>query len=307
MPPAGHVSTQPSQRSAGVITRLGDSLRARLPVGLKERIEGVPSVGLIVGAGALAVLVVVAAGLTARTAYRAVSGSSVPGTAEKSLAESADTSGPAAASPTGSEPTVEQTTNVSKSSEDGQSTPRDEATVLLDLANQLLSQRRDADAPPLVARVIAREPARTNDPRVGQILIATASSDDRRAVADSYALLTGPMGEAGAVLVYELSVKRGVRDGIRARAQTWLGSKEFEKIAPLPVFAAQKLRAAKTCEDKHALLDFAERAGGKHVLEYLKEVEKKKACAPDDLEHCYPCMRNDSKLSDVIASLERKG
>ena len=114
------------------------------------------------------------------------------------------------------------------------------------------------------------------------------------------------MGEPGAALVYELSVTSDVRSGIRARAQNWLGSKEFQQVASLPVFAAQKLRAAKTCEDKHALLDFAERAGGKHVLEYLKEVEKKKICAPDDLVHCYSCMRNDDKLSEVIASLERK-
>jgi hypothetical protein len=35
-------------------------------------------------------------------------------------------------------------------------------------------------------------------------------------------------------------------------------------------------------------------------------VERKKACAPDDLEHCYPCMRNDNKLSEVVASLEKR-
>jgi hypothetical protein len=309
-PPARHAPTQRAANSVGPFTRFGESLRTRLPVALQERIEGIPAVGLIIGGGAFTLLLLAAAGLTARTAYRAVSGTAVSGTdvstADISPAEASDlaTSGPP--SPTATETKEEPSTRPAKSSEAKPVASRDEAAVLLNLGDQLLTQRRDADVPALVARLIAREPARKDDPRVARILLATASSDDRKAAADSHVLLTGPMGEAGATLVYELSLKRGVRDSVRMRAQTWLGSKDFEKVAPLPVYAAQRLRAAKTCEDKHSLLDFAERAGGKHVLEYLKEVEKKKACAPDDLEHCYPCMRNDSKLSDVIVSLERK-
>jgi hypothetical protein len=300
-PPARHAPTERAARSVGTFTRFGESLRARLPVGLQERIEGVPAVGLIVGGGALTVLLLAALGLTARTAYRAASS-----TPTASAIEAKDATSTAPAADTGTEAKTEPAAKAADSPEAKPVATKDEATVLLDLGNQLLTQRRDADVPPLVARLIAREPARKDDPRVGKILIAAASSDDRKAAADSHALLTGPMGETGAALVYELSVKSGVRDGIRTRAQTWLGSREFERVASLPVFAAQKLRAAKTCEDKHALLDFAERAGGKHVLEYLKEVEKKKVCAPEDLVHCYSCMRNDNKLSDVIASLERK-
>lgn len=300
MPPTTHLPTQRATRPTSALTRVGESLRRRLPVSVQDRIQGVPAVGLIVGVGALAVLLLAAAGLTARTAYRALSG-----TPDRTATEASDVATTTTAATT-TEASTEPGTEAASASETKPAAARDEATVLLDLGNQLLSQRRDADVAPLVARLIAREPARKDDPRVGKILLAAASSDDRRAAADSHALLTGPMGETGAALVYELSVRPGVRDGIRTRAQSWLGSKDFERIASLPVFAAQKLRAAKTCEDKHALLDFAERAGGKHVLEYLKEVDKKKACAPDDLVHCYPCMRNDSKLSDVIASLEQK-
>jgi hypothetical protein len=301
MPPTVHAPTQRAARSISSLTRIGESLRTRLPVSLQERIEGVPAVALLVGGSALAVLLLAAAGLTARTAFRAVSG-----TPDRTVSEATDMASSPTAASTSTEAKTEPGTKDAIPSETKPPATRDEATVLLDLGNQLLSQRRDADVPPLVARLIAREPAKKDDPRVGKILLAAASSDDRKAAADSHALLTGPMGETGAALVYELSVKPGVRAGIRTRAQSWLGSKEFERVASLPVFAAQKLRAAKACEDKHALLDFAERAGGKYVLEYLKELDKKKACAPDDLVHCYPCMRNDSKLSDVIASLERR-
>jgi hypothetical protein len=298
-PPSAHASTEPGARSVGAFTRFGESIRTRLPVSVQERTEGVPAVGLIVGGGALAVLVLAAAGLTARTAYRAVADG--PSESSTKVAEVA----PATAATSGDEKT-EPRSQAPATSEPKASAAGDEASVLLELGEHLLGQKKAADVPPLVARLIARDPTKKDDPRVGKLLLSAAASDDRKAAADSHALLTGPMGETGATLVYELSLKPGVRDGIRTRAQTWLASKDFERVASLPVFAAQKLRAAKTCEDKHALLDFAARAGGPHVLEYLKEVERKKACAPDDLEHCYPCMRNDNKLSDVITSLEKR-
>jgi hypothetical protein len=298
-PPAAHASTEPGARSVGAFTRFGEGLRNRLPLGLQERIEAVPAAGLVVGSVALAVLVLAGAGLTVRTAYRAATSGPGP-TATSASDTAAATPAPAAA-----EAKTEESAKPADSPQP-KAASGDEATVLLDLGDQLLTQRKDADVPPLVARLIARDPAKKDDARVGKILLAAAASDDRKAAADSHTLLTGPMGETGATLVYELSLKSGLREGIRTRAQTWLGSKDFERVASLPVFAAQKLRAAMTCEDKHALLDFAARAGGTHVLEYLKEVERKKACAPDDLEHCYPCMRNDNKLSDVIASLEKR-
>jgi hypothetical protein len=296
-PPSGHAPTQRRARSLGAVTRIGEELRARLPLAVRERIEGVPAGGLLVGGGLLAVLVLAAAGLTARTAYRAATDGRSDAPSKAAEAAPAATSG---------EEKAESVENAPAAAPPNPVVAGDEATVLLDLGEQLLAQKRTAEVPPLVARLIARDPGKKDDARVGKILLSAAGSDDRKAAADAHALLTGPMGETGATLVYELSVASGVRDGIRTRAQTWLASKEFERVASLPIFAAQKLRAAKTCEDKHALLDFAERAGGKHALEYLKEVERKKACAPDDLEHCYPCMRNDNKLSEVVASLEKR-
>jgi hypothetical protein len=297
-PPARHSPTQRATRSSSAFTRFGETVRAKLPAGVRERIEGVPALGLIVGAGALALLVLTGAGLTARTAYRAITG-----TTQKSTLAATDVvvTGPARTGNSEATAAAKQPVPEPKPAAAG-----DEATLLLDLGNQLLTQRKDAEVVPLVARLIAREPTRTNDPRVHAILLAAAASDDRKAATDGHALLTGPMGEAGATIMYELSLKSGVREAVRTRARTWLASKDFERIAALPVFAAQKLRAARSCEDKHDLLDFAARAGGKHVLEYLKELERKKSCAPDDLEHCYPCMGNDDKLSNVIASLEKK-
>jgi len=293
VPPVGQPAIAQSV-SAG-LERLATSVRDTLPPAVRDRAERLPTVPLVAAAAAVAALVIAGIGFAATAGYRALTTDS----------EKSPVAAPAAA-PTTDPPPEPAPAAVAPAKPESASAPTDEATVLLDLGDALLAQQRAGDVPALIARLIARQPEQKNDPRVAKLLLATAASDDRRASSESHALLTGPMGDVGAALLYELSSKQGVRDGVRARADLWLGSKDFERVASLGVYAAVKLKKAKSCEDKHALLDFAERAGGKYVLEYLRELDKKRACAPDDLEHCYPCMRNDSKLSDVIAKLEKR-
>jgi hypothetical protein len=181
----------------------------------------------------------------------------------------------------------------------------DEAKVLLDFAEAELAAHRAAEVPGVLQRLLAREPALKDDARFKRVLLAVAASDDARASSDAQALLSGPMGETGAALAYELSLEPELRDATRRRVQKWLGSKDFERVAPLGVYAAAKLRAAKTCEDKHALLGFAGDVGGSYVLGYLHELERQTTCKPDDLLHCQPCMGSDSRLSDTIAKVSR--
>ncbi|HTQ03398.1 MAG TPA: hypothetical protein VMI54_06060 [Polyangiaceae bacterium] len=180
----------------------------------------------------------------------------------------------------------------------------DEPSVLLALAASLLDQHRDVEVPPLAARLLARHPELVSDDRLEHVVLAVASSNDARAVTDAFALLTGPMGETGAGLVYALALKSDTPKSVRARAQSYLSSKDFERVASLPVYAAEKLRSAKSCEDKRGLLDFAGQVGGGEVLDYLKELEQKTTCGADDLEHCYPCLASDHRLADTIAKLE---
>jgi len=282
--------------SAG-LDRIAATVRDSLPPAVRDRAERLPTVPLIAATASVAALLIAALGLGARAGYRALAAETDKASASERVAAPPSEPSPAEPAPAATAPAAKA---------EQASAPADEATVLLDLGDALLTQQRAGDVPSLIARLIARQPEMKKDPRVAKLLLATAASDDRRAASESHALLIGPMDEVGAALLYELSTKPGVREGVRARADSWLGSKDFERVAPLAVYAAVKLQKAKTCEDKHALLDFAERAGGKYVLEYLRELDKKRACAPDDLVHCYPCMRNDSKLSDVIAKLEKR-
>jgi len=184
--------------------------------------------------------------------------------------------------------------------------PSDETAILLAQAERLLADKRDAEVAPLLDRALARKPELKGDPRVAKVLRRTAASDDRLAASDSFAMLTGPMGEAGAKVLYEISLDEKVRKGVRQRADNWLQSKEFDRTAPLALYAAVKLRSAKSCEAKQGLLEFAAEAGDEQALTYLRELEKKTVCSPDDLVNCYPCLRSDSRLETAIAKLSKR-
>jgi hypothetical protein len=185
-------------------------------------------------------------------------------------------------------------------------TPGDETSILLAQAERLLNEKRDAEVAPLIDRALARKPELKTDARIAKVLRRVATSEDRLAAAEGFAMLTGPMGEVGAEVLYEISLDEKVRKGVRQRADGWLHGKEFERSASLPLYAAVKLRSARTCEAKQSLLEFAADAGDAHVLTYLRELEKKTACSPDDLVNCYPCMRSDSRLENSIAKLSKR-
>ncbi len=296
------IPTEPPQRSTTLssLSRVGDAMRDHLPEALRSRLERVPGAVLLGASATLAALVLVGLGIGASSLLRSGPQSEKASASERGGTTQSDT--PAEPAPsTPAEPAVPDEKPATAKKE----VSRDEPALLLSLADSLLTQRRDAEVPSLIERLVARHPELKQDKHVAQLLLTTAASNDRRAAADSYTLLTGAMGETGAALMYELSFHGDAREGVRQRAQNWLASKEFERTAALPVYAAVKLRNAKSCEDKRALLDFAGKAGGTLVLEYLHELDQKTLCAPNDLEHCYPCMRGDSTLKDTIAKLEK--
>ncbi|HEX5099753.1 MAG TPA: hypothetical protein VFV94_09655 [Polyangiaceae bacterium] len=272
----------------------GESVRRHLPLSIRDRLHEYPGAKVFVVSAAVGLTFFGLFAATGGAVYRALRTPEV--TSAGGVATPAETTEAPALSAPAAAP-IEPAKAPVKAA--------DEASVLLELADSLLAENRDTDVPSVVARIIARQPELKDDARLKRVLLSAASSGDRKAASDAYALLTGPMGEAGAALLYELSVDRTVREPIRARAQSYTASKDFEKVAALSVYAAAKLRNAKSCEDKHALLDFGASVGGKYVLDYLHELEGQTSCKPDDLVHCQPCLRNDSKLTDAIAKLDR--
>ena len=181
-----------------------------------------------------------------------------------------------------------------------------EATLLLALAENLMDAGRDAEAVPVLERALARTAGIANDPTFLRIVKRGALSEDRVAATQIHALLIGPMGERGAEILYEISTSRTARKGVRERAISFIYTKDFENKAPLPLYAAFKLLTAPTCEGKKSLLAFAAEAGGRHALEYLRELDEHKVCSLDDFDNCYPCMNLDDALPRAIEKIEQR-
>jgi hypothetical protein len=181
-----------------------------------------------------------------------------------------------------------------------------EATLLLALAENLMDAGRDAEAVPVLERALARTAGIANDPTFLRIVKRGALSEDRLAATQIHALLIGPMGERGAEILYEISTSKTARKGVRERAISFIYTKDFENKAPLPLYAAFKLLTAPTCEGKKSLLAFAAEAGGRHALDYLRELDEHKVCSLDDFDNCYPCMNLDDALPRAIEKIEQR-
>jgi len=182
----------------------------------------------------------------------------------------------------------------------------DEASLFLSLANDYLGERREVEAVALVSRVLSRQPELKDDPRVAAVLSKTVRSEQAQASDESLALLTGAMADKGAELVYALSLEPMLRDPLRRRVDNWLASKDFDRVSSAALYSTVKLRTAKTCDQKHALLRLAADVGGKQTLDLLRELDARTICGPNDLKNCYPCLASDSRLKDSIQRLEKR-
>jgi serine/threonine-protein kinase len=262
-----------------------DAQRKKLPAGLRRRLERVPSTALV---GAFMVLsstllVIGIAALIARSGSTRSPAASATQAAAVSSARALVVPAASAASPRAEIPPK----------------AADEESLLLELANSYTGERRDAEAVTLVQRVLLRGPELAKDERVSKILSRTARSDDRAASDQSFTLLEGSLGEAGAEVIYDLWRARETSERVRRRADGWLRSSHFDRVSSAPLYSVVKLRQARSCEQKHALLRLAADVGGRKTLEYLRELEARTTCAAGQAE-CYVCLGADSLLKQTI-------
>ncbi|HEY8942700.1 MAG TPA: hypothetical protein VIM73_00505, partial [Polyangiaceae bacterium] len=177
---------------------------------------------------------------------------------------------------------------------------------LLELAMSRLEEKRPADAVSLVGKALTVEPRLAEDAATSKTLRA-AFRDGGEAVEDAVlALVRGPMGQRGADVVYDVSIDGSMPAPVRARAEAWLRTKEFDRVSSPALYSAVKLRFATTCAQKHSLLKLAGNVGGQRTLDYLKELERRVHCAPDRATECYPCLASDERLKETISRLEQR-
>jgi serine/threonine-protein kinase len=186
-----------------------------------------------------------------------------------------------------------------------QANPNDPELLVVQ-AQSKVQQGKDSEAIALLAKAIGKHPDRRNDTRVADALYRLANSSAKDAADSAFSVLEGTMAAKGAEILYRLWLDKAVRDTTRRRAEKWLRSEQFHRSAPNALVIAVQLRAAETCDKKHALLTNAKTGGSIAALTYLKELRTEKGCGLDGQTDCWPCLRKDGALEAAISAIESR-
>jgi hypothetical protein len=276
-----------------------DALRAKLPAGLKNLSNAV----LFGGAGAILLLVVLGvvawamSGPTPTTSPvgPVATGSSPPLEPRKPAKE-----GPFARP----DELSEAKAGGAKAYEDLlEKYPRD-PNIAVELARDLFATKNYTGTVGAVGRALSIDPAYQNNAQVASLVFQTAQV---KASSDAaFALLEGAMGARGADIAYDLVTTEKVRPWVQSRAETFLQSKEFEKVATPGLRAIVKLRYSAGCDEKRALFGELKKSSDERALFELVPLQDRTGCGARKKDDCYPCLRTSNDLDDTIAAVRSR-
>ena len=263
-----------------------ERLRANLPAGVKKPLERVPSAVLakVVLGVTLTVFVLALVGIAGmwRGSHQRVAGARaetpVP-SATQTTAPSSEPSAAASVAPAPSPPP---------------------APMGLEPLLERVKARSDAkDNPGVIDAVKAalkEDPIAKNDARVATALFQAAQ--DKQTADAAFDLLEGPMRDKGASIVHDLAVFAPKGSAAQRRAETWLGTADFDAAASPALKLAVSMRRARSCKQVRALLPDVKANGDKQSLPYLKFFK----------EHLgtYPCLKKDSLLADATEAVKAR-
>jgi len=148
------------------------------------------------------------------------------------------------------------------------------------------------------------DPSLSDNKQVATILFQTAQV--KGATDASFALLFGPMGKRGPDIAYDLAATEVVKPWVRARADQWLRTPDFNRSCTPELAVAVALRFAVGCQQKYSLLLRAKDAGDERALAYIKQYKNTTGCGRRHRDDCYACMRSDSRLKDTIDAMSAR-
>jgi eukaryotic-like serine/threonine-protein kinase len=178
------------------------------------------------------------------------------------------------------------------------------APVLVELAASHAAQSNHGEAVDLLGRALELD-SKLNERQAAADLLAEAVRKPKASEA-ALDLLEEKMGAAGARVLYDLSVDHKVLAALRARAERWVRSNDFQKVASPEIQVAAGLRYGRSCSDRHALLSRAGEVGDKRALAYLKIMRVRTGCGRRGRSDCFSCLRKDDGLAQAIASIEKR-
>jgi len=181
--------------------------------------------------------------------------------------------------------------------------PKD-PNIPLELARDLATKKNYSGAVGAVGRALSIDPKFQNNPQVASLVFQTAQV---KASSDAaFALLEGAMGSRGADIAYDLVSTSNVRPWVQTRAETFLQSPSFEKVATPGLRAIVKLRYSAGCEEKKALLPDLKKNSDERALFELVPLQDKTGCGARKKDDCYPCLRTSNELDDTISAVRTR-
>jgi eukaryotic-like serine/threonine-protein kinase len=286
-----------------------DERRGMLPAPAREALRDVPAAvffwGLLVTllGGLLGLLLLVISLAASKPAPPLALGSAEPAASAKPPAPSTPERSSAVSKPS----LMDEIAGAKARGSDGllelaKSHPED-PEVQLELVRALSEEKKHTDAVARVDKLLTDRPNGAADDRVDAALIAAAQS---RAAADaSFALLEGKLGTRGADLLFQLATDPGVKLEARMRAERVMRSKRFEQLASPALYAAFRLLAAGSCQQRYGTLLLAKNNGDERALKILKSWEPTIDCS-DRKRECNACLGADDRFKQAMDAIESR-
>jgi serine/threonine protein kinase len=181
--------------------------------------------------------------------------------------------------------------------------PRD-PNIAVEMAREHASKKNYSGAVGAVGRALTIDPAFQSNAQVASLVFQAAQVKASSEAA--FLLVEGPMGARGADISYDLVTTPNVRPWVQSRAETFLQSPGFEKIASPGLRAIVKLRYSAGCDEKRALLADVKKSSDERALFELVPLQDKTGCGARKKDDCYSCLRVSNDLDDTIAAVRTR-
>jgi serine/threonine-protein kinase len=124
----------------------------------------------------------------------------------------------------------------------------------------------------------------------------------------AFALLEAHMGMRGIDILYDIAYGASGRLYPQAaqRAKQSLGRADVKGRASPALAVLLAFRDAKTCDQKHALLQDAGDKGDGRMASMLTPYQSSRGCGFLGRSDCYPCLHKDTALKDAITEIQER-
>jgi serine/threonine-protein kinase len=130
----------------------------------------------------------------------------------------------------------------------------------------------------------------------------------RDAQDQAFVLLESRMGMRGVDILYDIAFGASGRlyPQAASRAKQSLGRSDVKGRASPALSVLLQFRDAKTCEQKHALLQDAGDKGDGRMAAVLTQYQSSRGCGFLGRSDCYPCLHKDTELRDALTEIQER-